>query len=128
MASTATLNTMAEGLMKVAKELTALMALPNADIDFLTELQTSILGYVQHANMPSASLPPPGPANQLPAPPGPPGPPGMPPEIASLLGGGGAPQGVAGAGMAPGPVGNLPSRAAPDPGELRRMMGPAAPR
>lgn len=120
MASTATLNTMAEGLMKVAKELTALMALPNADIDFLTELQTSILGYVQHANMPSPSLPPPGPNNQLP---GPPPPAGIPPEVAALMGGGGAPQGITPSPNPAMPVGNVASQAGPpNPDELRRLL------
>jgi hypothetical protein len=120
MASTATLNTMAEGLMKIAKDLTALMALPNADIDFLTELQTSVLGYVQHANTPNPSLPPPGPDNQLP---GPPAPAGMPPEIAALMGGGGAPQGITPSPTPVSPVGNVASLAPPpNPDEMQRLL------
>lgn len=107
--------------MKIAKDLTALMALPNADIDFLTNLQTSVLGYVQHANMPSASLPPPGPDNPFPAPPGPSN---MPPDIAALMGGGGAPQGIQSAGGPPPGPGPMARPAPPNPDEMRRLMTP----
>lgn len=121
MPTTATLNTMSEGLMKIAKDITALMALPNADIDFLTNLQTSVLGYVQHANQPNASLPPPGPDNPFPQAPGGGGPPGMPPDVAALMGGGGAPQGITPAGMPPGP-GPAARPGPPNPDELRRLL------
>ena len=132
MPSTATMNTIPEGLLKVAKDLTGLMAFPGTeqDLAFLTDLQTRVLGYIQHANTPTGAgnFPPPGAM-----PPGSPGPApsgqgGVPPEIAALMGGGAQVSGITPAGGPPGgmppPNPGAPQLAGgmPNPDELRRMM------
>jgi hypothetical protein len=134
MPSTATMNTIPEGLLKVAKDLTGLMAFPGTeqDLAFLTDLQTRVLGYIQHANTPTGAgnFPPPGamPAGS-PAPAPQDG--GVPPEIQAMLGGGaqvsgitpaGGPPGAMPAGPPPGPAGPQLAGGMPNPDELRRMM------
>jgi len=138
MPSTATMNTIPEGLLKVAKDLTGLMAFPGTeqDLAFLTDLQTRVLGYIQHANTPTGAgnfpppgaMPPtsPGPAQQTPE--------GMPPELAAPMGGGAQ---VSGIPPASGPPGGMPmpggpppmpgggpnlAGGMPNPDELRRLM------
>lgn len=118
-------NTMEEGLLKIAQDLTTLQTAPDVgpeDMTWLVEKQTE---FIQRARKgidganPNAPLPAGG--NDL-APPGPP-----PPELAALLGGGG---GIPGAppGMAAGPPGRGPMPAPPRPGptdmgEIGRMLG-----
>lgn len=136
MPSTATMNTIPEGLLKVAKDLTGLMAFPGSeqDLAFLTDLQTRVLGYIQHANTPTGAgnFPPPGamPAGS-PAPAPQDG--GVPPEIQALLGGGAQVSGITPAsappggmpmpaGPPPGPAGPQLAGGMPNPDELRRMM------
>lgn len=100
-------NTMAEGLSKIASDVTQLMATPDADLEFLTKLQTDILMKMRQPidaatgpQAPNAGQPP------------------MPPEIAAMMGG----QMPAAAGGIP-PAGGGPGAGAPNPDELRRLMG-----
>jgi hypothetical protein len=116
-------NTMVEWLNKINADLAQAMTCPDADLQFLTQLQTSVL---QKLRSPYDANPN-GPAPQLPPGGGPGGPGGgPPPDMAALLGAGGTP--IPPAGPPPMPPGNGPMPAAPRPGptdmgEIARMIG-----
>jgi hypothetical protein len=112
-------NTMAEGLTAILSDLAGLKPLPDADLQFLTEMETMILGKLQApvnamAGANSGGMPgPPGvDMSQGPVPGmGPGSTPPMPPPGLPMGGPGGPPPGVA-------PRPNMAG--APD--ELRRML------
>lgn len=117
------MNTVEEGLLKIAQDLVALQAAPDCtpdDMQFLVQKQTEFLERARRgidgAN-PNAPLPGVAPGGAQP-------PQGPPPELAALLGGGG---GIPSAGAPPMP-GRGPMPAAPRPGptdmgEIARMLG-----
>lgn len=108
-------NTMAEGLQKIAQDITLLFATPDADLEWLAEFQSMAL---QKMRQPFDAV-----AQQQGQPPAGNGPGQMPPEIAAMMGGQGPAQGVMPA-PAPGgmPGGPMPGPGAPNPDELRRLM------
>lgn len=115
-------NTMVEWLNKINADLASAMTCPDADIAFLSDIQTKVLQklrapYDSNPNGPAAQLPPAGGG----APPGGPGG-GPPPELAALLGGGPGPGG--GAPMMGPPPGHMPMArpAPPSPDEMQRLM------
>ena len=100
---------MVDGLTKIVQQIGALKLSPNADIDFLTQLETAILSYVHQQNSQGSQ------AQQ--------GAPGFPPG-ASVPGMGGP--GGPGGGLTPAGVpGVMQSPGMPNPDELRRMVGAA---
>lgn len=117
-------NTMEEGLLKIAQELTTLQTAADVgpeDMAWLVEKQTEFIQRARRGVDGESALPPPGgPSNDL-APPGPP-----PPELAALLGGGGGiPMGGGPPPMPPG-AGPMPAPPRPGPtdmGEIQRMLG-----
>lgn len=135
-------NSMQEGLLKIAREITDLQTYPDvtpSDMEWLVNLQTQVIQKARaphdEAN-PNAPLPTGGPS-QLPGagpgagpgigpPPGMPGQGGPPPELAALLGG---PTGIPSGGGAPMPPqgrGPMPAPPRPGPtdmGEIARMIG-----
>ena len=107
-------NTMAEGLQKIAQDITLLFATPDADLEWLAEFQSMAL---QKMRQPFDAV-----AQQQGQPPVGPGPGEMPPEIAAMMGGQGMAQGVP-----PMPAGGMPggpsmAPAPPNPDEMRRLM------
>lgn len=95
----ATNNTMSEGLARVIAEIAQLKMAPDADIDFLTGLETSVLGYVKQ-RISGVSVSPQAMAGQGASP-------AMGPMPVSMAG--------PGAGVRPRP-------AMPNPDELRRLL------
>lgn len=118
-----TKNTMVEGLGKIAKDLTGLMQFPDADMQFLTDLQTRILGYLQQSNSAQPqNFPPPDQMAGVPSP-GQPGPAGLPPELAAAgVGNNPTIGGIVPAGGPPPVPGIAAQPAPPNPDELRRIM------
>lgn len=121
MAGSRLMNTMAEGLVALGDVINKIKYAPDADIEFLTNLETQVLQYHQQKFAPQ--LPPSDPSMTG----GPP--PGMMmagaptaggPDMAALLASMPPP-------MAGGPAGVSP--AVPNPDELRRIqtVGPASP-
>lgn len=111
-------NTMAEGLAKIAQDLTMLMATPDADLEFLTEMQTDVLRKMREpfeGTPAGAAFGPSGGADA--------GQGAMPPEIAAMMGGAmppsPIPMGGGGGGMGPGA---MPGAGAPSMDETRRLM------
>lgn len=121
-------NTMAEGLRKIAQQITMMKFEPDANVPFLIHLETEILGYlkspIDNAQAQGLSQVPGGPQ----APPGPPqGPPqGIPQGFPQGVQGGSPPQQGPGPltppGGAPGAPGLAPGPGAINPDELRRML------
>lgn len=111
-------ETMAEGLKKILSATAQLMVLPDADIEFLTQLQLAITTYIRQSSAQAAGqMTGTGPASAINdvAPGGP-----VPP----MGGGMGPAMGAAGpmgpGGMGGGGMGGL--AAAPNPDELRRLL------
>lgn len=110
-------NTMAEGLQAVLQDLTSMKTMPDADLEWLINLETQIL---QKLREPFEQM-----QGQLPQAPGSavPGPMPMDP-----MAGGGMPTGVGGPAGGPPPNmgggarGLRSSPAAPNPDEVRRML------
>ena len=99
--ATRSMNTMSEGLAKLAQDITALKFAPDADVGFLIGLETTILQKLREPldNAAGQMAPPPGNAMEMGAPPGPPmgaGP--------MMPGGGGPPMGMPGPGGGPPPL------------------------
>lgn len=109
-------NTMAEGLRKIAAQLTDMKFEPDADVPFLIHLETEILGYLKNPTpQPGAAQNPGAPQlSGIPAgpPPGAGGPPVGPLGPGPISPPGGAP-GAPGLGAGP---------AAINPDELRRVL------
>lgn len=87
-------NTLPEALTKVLSDLAQMMALPDADIEFLTKLQTDIVGYLRQpidnqAMQGQTGMPAPG------------GMPGMPPGPGGMPMPGGMGMGMGGPGGMP---------------------------
>ncbi len=108
-------NTQAEGLAKIAQDLTMLMATPDADLEFLTQLQTEILRKMREPFEGSTGAAFGPQSGGVDAGQGP-----MPPEIAAMMGGGMPPTPIApGPGV---PLGAMPGAGAPSMDETRRLM------
>lgn len=114
-------NTMAEGLQKLVMEVASLMGTPDADIEWLTDLQAHVTQKIRQPidGAGGGPLPPAGAdAGQGP----------MPPELAAMMGGGGPAAMGPGIGAPPpgmpGPMPGGPSMSPqpPNPDELRRLM------
>jgi len=110
-------NTMFEGLNKVLKEVALLMAMPDADLEFLANLQATLLAYMrgEEEAPPEAGIGQPGMDDGMG------GMGGMPPEVAAMMGdpGMGMAQPI-GPAPPPGP-GGMP--APPNMDEIARLMG-----
>ena len=116
---------MLQGLQGVLGELGSLMAAPDADVRFLSQLQLVITGKIRQGTQQAIQGPRPG------GPPGAGGPPGIGPGMGPQQigpGGGGGMSGFGGA--APAMMGGGPPGAGagqpmgqPNPDELRRVMG-----
>lgn len=105
-------NTMAEGLSKINADISQLLATPDADLEFLTELQTMVVMKMRE--------PFEGSAGAFPTPGG--GAPNagqgqLPPELAGMLGGAMPPTPIM-----PGPGAPMPGAGAPSMDETRRLM------
>ncbi len=100
MAGSRDTNTMAEGCRALLNQITKMKIEPDADMDFLTQLETGIIGYLK--------------------PPVPPMPGQGGPEASSLNP---AMASVMGAPMMGGPMMGGPGPGSPNPDELRRMLG-----
>lgn len=106
-------NTQAEWLSKINQDLSMAMTCSDADLEFLTGIQTAVIGKLRNPQGADggagAQLPPPGPPPGLNMGPGmgPPMPPPMPP-------------GLAPGSLAPGVAG--PGAASSNPDELRRAL------
>jgi len=117
MPTKATQNSMSEGLQKLLGDIAQMQAFPDADMDFLTQLQQMVVGKIR------SSIPGPGQPGQQPGAPGqPPGMPGAPtnsplPPASSPGPPGGMGGGMGGLSVTGGP------EAAPNMDELSRMLG-----
>lgn len=108
--------------MKMVQDTAALMSTPDADIQWLTDLQAHITNKLREPYDSMGGPGGPGGGGMAGAPQD-----QMPPELAAMLGGQG-PAAAAGGGIPmgggppPGP-GPMPGPGAPNPDELRRIMG-----
>lgn len=113
-----TTNTMSEGLRVLLQDIADMKLAPDADLPFLINIETQIVGYLK-AKADEALTPPgqmgPGAGGGPMAgpPPGPPGPPGLG-GMGPMRPGTGSPRGVPG--LMQGPQ-------MPNPDELRRILG-----
>ena len=119
MGVTRTANTQAEGLENLIQSIAMMKTMPDADIAFLTSLETQVLQYLRQPtqNLQNPQLPP----NQNPT-----ASPGMPPGQTPMSGPpAGPPPGISlpASPLASrlGPMGG--GNAGPNPDEMRRMMG-----
>lgn len=110
---------MMEALSKVVSDISQAMVTPDADIQFLTQLQGVIVGRMRQGMGGGQGQSPGGPPGGMSPPQGPP-PQAGPPSPGSPPGGGQPP----GAPMQGGPTPNgvQPLAQAPNPDELRRML------
>ena len=99
-------NTMAEGLRSLLSEIAQLKATPDADVDFLTQVETAILTRIRADSVAAAGLTQQGPGF------------GPPPGAAS--------PGLMPADAAPGTAGMMQGPPPINPDELRRLMGQTA--
>lgn len=115
MGVTRTANTQAEGLENLIQSIAMMKTMPDADIAFLTSMETQILQYLRQPtqNLQNPQLPP----NQNPT-----GSPGMPPGQQPMTGPPAGPS-LPASPMASrlGPLGG--GMQGPNPDEMRRMMG-----
>lgn len=102
---TSTQPSMVDGLNKMLSDIAQLMALPDADLEFLTTLQTGIVSYIRQGQQPASQ-----PQSAVPGGAGGPNPGG--PSMGGL---GQMPPGMMGGGASMG-------MAMPNPDELRRMI------
>lgn len=102
---TSTQPTMVDGLNKMLSDVAQLMALPDADLEFLTNLQTGIVAYIRQGQQPASQ-----PQSAVP------GGAGGPNPMQGGMGGLGAPP----PGMMTG--GASMGMQAPNPDELRRLI------
>lgn len=102
-------DTMAEGLQKTIQQISSLMVLPDADLQFLQGIQEVIATYIQQGGQSSQG-------GNLTMPAGP-GMPGGPPPMGGGMGG--PPMGSPGGMMAGPGMGGLQP---PNPDELRRAL------
>ena len=114
MASSRSTNTMQEGLNGLLSQISEMKTMPDADLNFLIQLETTILQKIREPyDQMSGQMSAPTPGGQpMPPPPG-----AMP---------GGMPGGAAGGfpmGQGGGARGMRTEPAAPNPDELRRMLG-----
>lgn len=112
-------NTQAEWLSKINQDLSMAMTCSDADLEFLTGIQTAVIGKLRNPQGADggagAQLPPPGPPPGLSMGPGMPAglPPGMPPPM---------PPGMGPGALAPGITPAGPGGASSNPDELRRAL------
>lgn len=114
MASSRSTNTMQEGLNGLLGQISEMKTMPDADLNFLIQLETTILQKIREPyDQMSGQMSAPTPGGQ-PMPP----PPGAMPGGMPGGGAGGFPMGQGG-----GARGMRTEPAAPNPDELRRMLG-----
>lgn len=109
-------NTMAEGLQSVLQDITTMKTMPDADIEWLINLETEILQKLREPFEQMQGQLPQAPGSAVPGP-MPPGQGAMPTGVGGPMGGGGP------ANMTPGVRGLRSSPAMPNPDEVRRMVG-----
>lgn len=134
MAGNRSTNTQAEALQGLLGQIADMKVMPDADMPYLTNLETMVLGYLRapfEAQQASQQVSAAGAQGMGASPLGQPGPPGMgapaglPPQLAAALGGGG---GMGGPPMAPPApaLGRVPGvmqgAQMPPVDELRRLM------
>lgn len=115
MASSRSTNTMQEGLNGLLSSISEMKTMPDADLNFLIQLETTILQKIREPyDQMSGQMSAPTPGGQpMPPPPG-----AMPGGMPGGGGPGGFPMGQGG-----GARGMRTEPAAPNPDELRRMLG-----
>lgn len=116
---------MAEGLQRIMGEISKMKTMPDSDLDFLNQVESSLIDYLRPPD-PNAQPQGAAPGGMPGMPPGMPMPSGMPPGAMPPMPGGGMPPmpgSIPGApGTPPGLVGQSPSPAAINPDELRRVL------
>lgn len=114
--ATRSTNTMQEGMAGLMQSIQEMKLMPDADLPWLINLETQIISKVQSQYGASNQVPPPGaPGNAQPAPPD--------PTMMAAMGGGGMPMMGANTGSGVGTRGMQVGPAAPNPDEIRRMIG-----